>query len=193
MQNRRKFLSGTLGAGFGLAATPLALPLVLAGLVSPAQARYKSPRGFHHQDWFMPLTFDLRKDLKAANESGKMLVLLWEQLGCTYCKQMHEIAFQYEEITDIAKANFHMIQMDMRGKRDFIDLAGKKMTEAELARSTQITFTPTTQFLDAAGKEVFRMPGYANPPVFKAVYEYVVEGGYKKLSFRDWVKEKTGG
>ncbi len=193
MRNRRKFLSRALGAGLGLATAPLIAPLALTGLASPALARYQSPEGFHHQDWFMPLTFDIRRDLKAANRSGKMLVLLWEQLGCVYCKQMHEVAFQYEEITDIAKANFHMIQMDMRGEREFIDLAGEKMAEAKLARNRKITFTPTTQFLDASGKETFRMPGYADPPVFKAVYEYVVEKGYERLSFRDWVRGKTGG
>ncbi len=189
MHPRRQFLTRALGAGLGLAT----VPLVLTGLISPALARYESPEGFHHQDWFMPLTFDLRKDLKAANKSGKMLVLLWEQLGCVYCKQMHEVAFQYEEITDIAKANFHMIQMDMRGEREFINLAGEKIAEDKLARNLKITYTPTTQFLDAAGKEVYRMPGYTNPPVFKAVYEFVVEKGYERLSFRDWVREKTGG
>lgn len=188
MRNRRKFLTGAFGAGLGLTALPLTLPWV-----SPALANYDAPHGFHHQDWFQATTFDLRKDQEAAKKSGKMLTLLWEQIGCTYCKQMHEIAFQYDEITDLAKANFYIVQMDMRGGREFIDLGGEKKTEAKIARANRVTFTPTTQFLGPDAKEAYRMPGYANPPVFKAVYEYVIEKGYTRLTFRDWVKEKVGG
>ncbi|MDA1089964.1 MAG: thioredoxin family protein [Proteobacteria bacterium] len=185
MQNRRKFLTGAFAAGLGLAALPLTIPLA-----APALARYDAPEGFHHQDWFMPTTFDLRRDQEAAKESGKMLTLLWEQVGCTYCKQMHEVAFQYEEITDLAKANFYIVQMDMRGDREFIDLGGEKNTEAKIARASRVQFTPTTQFFGPDAKEAYRMPGYANPPVFKAVYEYVIEKGYANETFQEWVKKK---
>jgi thioredoxin-related protein len=181
MRNRRTFLIGAFGAGLGLAALSLA---------TPALARYDAPEGFHHQDWFMPPTFNLRKDLKAATESGKLLVLLWEQIGCLYCKKMHEIAFQFDEIVDLAKANFHFIQMDMRGDREFIDLNGEKKTEAKIARSYRVTFTPTTQFLGPDAKEAYRMPGYADPPVFKLVYEFVIEKGYEQLTFREWALKK---
>jgi thioredoxin-related protein len=183
MPNRRKFLAGSFGTGIGLAAM---------SILTPAHARYDAPKGFHHQDWFMPSTFDLRKDQQAAIKSGKMLVLLWEQRGCVYCKQMHEIAFQYEEFVNLAKNNFYVVQMDMRGDRSFVSFTGEKKTEAKIAKDLSVTFTPTTQFLDDTSHEVFRMPGYANPPVFKAVYEYVLEKGYEKDSFRDWVKKKTG-
>ena len=182
MQNRREFLTDTFGAGVGFAA--LSFPMSV-------RANYDAPQGFHHQDWFMPTTFDLRQDHKAAVDSGKLLVLLWEQEGCTYCNQMHEVAFSYEEIVDVAKANFHIVQMDMRGERPFVDFKGNKSTEGKIAKSMAVTFTPTTQFHDQAG-EVYRMPGYANPPVFKAVYDYVVEKGYKDGSFRDWIKKKSG-
>jgi thioredoxin-related protein len=188
MPNRRKFLTHAFGAGLGLASLPLSSSI----FPSPAFASYPAPKSFHHQDWFKRSSFDLREDQKAATKAGKMLVLLWEQRGCVYCKKMHEIAFQYEEIVNIAKANFYVIQMDMRGDRSFIDFNGKKKAEDRVARDLSITFTPTTQFLDATSKEVFRMPGYANPPVFKAVYEYVVEKGYEEDTFQDWVKKKVG-
>ncbi len=188
MPNRRKFLTQAFGAGLGLAG----VPLVSALFPVAAFANYKAPKGFHHQDWFMSPSFDFRKDLEAANKSGKTLVLLWEQLGCTYCKQMHEVAFQYDEIVNLAKANFHVIQMDMRGDREFMDFSGKKKTEGKVAKANRVTFTPTTQFFDKTGKEVYRMPGYANPPVFKAVYEYVIDKGYKDGGLKDWIKKKYG-
>ncbi len=189
MRNRRKFLAGAFGTGLGLGLGLAVLPLTLP-LATPALARYDAPEGFHHQDWFQPTSFDLRKDQEAAKKSGKMLVLLWEQLGCTYCKQMHEIAFQYDEIVDLAKANFHIVQMDMRGGREFIGFDGEKKTEAKIAKANRVTFTPTTQFLGEDAKEAYRMPGYANPPGFKAVYEYVIGKGYAHDTFREWVKKK---
>lgn len=190
MPNRRQFISSAAIAGLGLVTAAFVSALPFA---RPALAGYEPPEGFHHQDWFQTPTFDLRKDLMAANESGKMLVLLWEQKGCEYCKAMHEIAFSYDEITDLAKANFYVVQMDMRGKREFLDFNGNKKTEAAIAKASRVTFTPTTQFLETDGSEEYRMPGYAKPPVFLAVYQYVLEKGYRRLSFRDWVKEKVGG
>jgi thioredoxin-related protein len=183
MPNRRKFLTHAFGAGLGLASIPLA---------SSAFANYTPPETFHHQDWFKASTFDLREDQKAATKEGKMLVLLWEQKGCTYCKQMHEVAFQYGEIVNLAKNNFYFIQMDLRGDRMFVDFKGEKKSEAEIAKALRVTFTPTTQFLNDDSKEAFRMPGYADPPIFKAVYEYVIEKGYEKDTFKDWVKKKVG-
>ena len=82
--------------------------------------------------------------------------------------------------------------MDLRGDRMFVDFKGEKKSEAEIAKALRVTFTPTTQFLNDDSKEAFRMPGYADPPIFKAVYEYVIEKGYEKDTFKDWVKKKVG-
>lgn len=32
--------------------------------------------------------------------------------------------------------------------------------------------------------------GYAKPPLFLAVYRYVVEKGYEMASLRDWIKAR---
>ncbi len=127
--------AGAFGIGLCLAAISIA---------TPAQARYDAPKGYHHQDWFMPTTFDLRKDQEAAKKSGKMLVLLWEQRGCVYCKQTHEIAFQYEEIVELAKANFYVVQMGMRGDRSFIGLSDVSRYLAGLRSLADVTFSYET-------------------------------------------------
>ena len=181
MQNRREFL---IKAGRSV------LSAAVLTTASPGLARDQTPEGFAYQDWFQATTFDLRADLEAAENSKKMLVLLWEQRGCYYCKQMHEVAFARKDIVDLIVANFHVVQMDLRGQREFIDLEGQKMSEARIANGNFVNATPTTQFIDDIGSEVFRIPGYAEPKLFKAAYQYVVEGAYNRGSFQKWVEKR---
>lgn len=188
MWNRRQFVAGTAAAGIGLA---VASPWTPAPAEAAAGGQRQVPKNFHHQDWFQKTSFDLQHDLATANKSGKMLVLIWEQVGCVYCKQMHEVAFQRDDIVSIAKANFYVVQMDMNGDRRFKGFDGETVSESDLAGSLLVRNTPTTQFLGDAGDEVFRMPGYAAPPLFKAVYRYVVAKGYDTASLQTWI-EKNG-
>ena len=116
---------------------------------------------------------DLSNDRAAAARQGKILVIVWEQFGCYYCKLMHEVNFQDHDIVNYVRGRFDFVQLDMRGNRVVMDLGGRATTEAKLARANQVTGTPTVQFLDRDGKEVFRMPGYAKPSLFLAIFEYV--------------------
>jgi thioredoxin-related protein len=177
--SRRAFAAAGLAAG-----AVLALPsAAFAGLGVP---------GFRTQPWFAETTFDLGKDLAAAKEAGKTLVLLWEQEGCGYCRQMHAQAFQQPELIDLGIQQFHVVQMDMHGKRKFTDFSGAAVDESKLARTLRVTGTPTTLFYDAAAKEVFRMPGYAQPKIFFLIYQYVAEKGYLTAKLEDWAAKKYG-
>ncbi|MBT5665181.1 MAG: thioredoxin fold domain-containing protein [Rhodospirillaceae bacterium] len=144
--------------------------------------------GLPSLDWFTEASSDLRDDIKGATAKGKLFALVWEQAGCYYCKQMHEVNFGIDEITDFVRSHFELVQMDMHGGRVLTDLKGEVGRETDLARRNRVTGTPTIQFLVADGREVFRMPGYAKPAVFLAAFQYVKEGGYRTLSFRAWVK-----
>ncbi|MYG51452.1 MAG: thioredoxin, partial [Rhodospirillaceae bacterium] len=49
--------------------------------------------GLYHQDWFLQSFLDLKEDLQEAADAGKRLVILWEQKGCPYCKELHHVNF----------------------------------------------------------------------------------------------------
>ncbi len=146
--------------------------------------------GLHTQPWFKATSGDLRRDLAAAQSEGKILVLLWEQKGCPYCRKMHTINFQVPETVDYIKANFYVVQMNLWGERMFTDFDGTRRAEEELARAHRITATPTAQYYKDGPKEVFRLPGYAEPPVLRYVYEFVVTGGYETAGIMDWLKAR---
>lgn len=177
--DRRTFTNGL--AAFGAAG--------IVGL--PGFANATPIAGFEPEPWFAPTTGDLRKDLAAADASGKYLALLWEQKGCQYCHRLHTVNFQFDEITDLGKKHFHTFQMDLWGKRPFVDFDGKTRSEADIAKARGVRATPVILFFDGAGKEVFRMPGYAEPAVQFAIYRFVAEKGYADGSFLDWINKQS--
>lgn len=181
MQNRRDFIKRS---------SLLGLSALSMGASFPSQARSTAIDGFYQQHWFHKTSFDLKKDLEYAKGQGKILTLLWEQHGCHYCKKMHEVVFQDQEIVELISQHFVVIQMDMWGDRQFGALHGKQLKEAALARSYLVRGTPSTIFFDEYGDVVFQMPGYAELPIFLGVYKYVQEKGYNQKSFTDWYKSQ---
>ncbi len=162
------------------------------GLVSFSSKRVAAKsqvlEGIHHQNWFQETSFDLQKDLANAKKSNKNLVLLWEQIGCIYCAKMHANVFTRPDIVELITDNFHVVQMDMRGKRKFVGLDGREATESQIANAMIVNATPTTMFLDHEGDITFRAPGYVKPKFFKAIYQYVIEKAYEDQTIFEWLK-----
>jgi thioredoxin-related protein len=132
---------------------------VSAGAASSVAPPVIGPSGMPTQAWFKESSNDLARDLADAVKSGKRLAIVWEQRGCYYCKRMHDVNFQVRDVVDYVRARFEFVQLNLRGNRVLMDLDGNPVTEAMLARKNRVTGTPTVQFLDGKGKEVFRMPG----------------------------------
>ncbi len=154
--------------------------------------------GLHKQPWFQETFLDLSEDLKEAADSGRRLVIIWEQRGCPYCKQTHEVNFRIPRIVDYVKNNFFVLQLNMWGDREVTDFDGEVTTEKRLARKWRVLFTPTFQFFPdspeaAKGKsggvaEVHRVPGYFKPFHFYFQFRYVKEKGYEtEPSFQRWL------
>jgi len=154
--------------------------------------------GLYKQAWFQETFLDLSEDLAEAAGSGRRLVIIWEQKGCPYCKQTHEVNFRIPLITEYVKKNFFVLQLNMWGDREVTDFDGEKTTEKKLARKWRVLFTPTFQFFPdtigaATGKsggeaEVHRIPGYFKPFHFYFQFRYVKEKGYEtEPSFQRWL------
>ncbi len=154
--------------------------------------------GLYHQDWFLQSFLDLKEDLQEAADAGKRMVILWEQKGCPYCKELHQVNFVDPAIRKYIRANFVVLQLDIWGARPVTDFDGKEMSEKKLARRYGVRFTPTIQFLPATvaaaegkiGKalEVARMPGYLEPSPFLIMFRYVREKAYEKTKFRKYLR-----
>lgn len=113
--------------------------------------------GLHKTDW-MALTFrDVAEDLETAKDEGKRLALIFEQRGCIYCRKLHEEVFSQDDVADYIADNFMVVQYNLYGDEEVVDLDGETLTEKEAARKWGVVFTPTIFFLSddpAAGADV---------------------------------------
>jgi thioredoxin-related protein len=158
--------------------------------------------GLHTQPWFLESFLELADDLAEARDAGKRLAVMWEQVGCPYCRETHLVTLRIPEIRDYIRANFEILQLDIHGAREVVDFNGDAMTEKALARRNGARYTPTIQFFpetlaEIAGRtgsaaEVARMPGYFRPFHFLTMFEYVREKGYAEGDFRAFLKAKVG-
>lgn len=164
------------------------LGIVMLGLSTPAAADEVQVNefGLYHQDWFLESFLDLSEDLQGAQDAGKRFVIIWEQKGCPYCKDLHTKTLSEENIKSYMKENFVVLQMNIWGDREVTDFDGTEMSEKDFAAKSGIAFTPTVQFFheEVAGKvglarEAARLPGYFRPFHFKAMLNYVNEKMYE--------------
>ena len=159
-----------------------------------------SDDGLYVQDWFLDSFLDLSEDLGEAAGEGKNFAVLWEQRGCPYCRELHQVNFARDDIRTYSDANFTMLQLNLWGSREVTDFDGEALEERDLARKWAVNFTPTMMFFpkDPAatdGKsghhaEIARMPGYFKPFHFMSMLEFVREGHYETMGFQRYLQNK---
>ena len=148
--------------------------------------------GLHVQPFFMQTFLDMADDKAEAEAAGKHFAVIFEQRGCPYCKEMHEVNFARPEIADYVAANFGIVQLNLWGSREVTDFDGEAMEEKALARKWNVNFTPTIVFFGKGGepKEVIRMPGYFKPFHFVSMFEYVAEDRYGQEDFQRFLQTR---
>ncbi|MFT4727732.1 MAG: thioredoxin-related protein [Granulosicoccus sp.] len=143
--------------------------------------------GLHKQDWFS-LTFkDVAEDLVDASAEDKRLVILFEQPGCIYCKKMHETVLADPEVVAYIKEHYTVVQYNLFGDEEVVDLDGEVLTEKTAAAKWNIMFTPTWLFLpteaaestNVASAAVGTMPGAFGKGTFLDLFTWVFDKGYQ--------------
>jgi thioredoxin-related protein len=189
MLDRRTFnVSGLALAG--ISAAP--------ALVRAAAELEMNEDGLHVQPWFLESFLDLREDHAESRANGKGFVVLWEQRGCPYCRELHRVNFQKKQIVEYLNSKYTILQLNLWGSRKVTDFDGTELEERKLARKWAVNFTPTTVFFSkevAEGKsgreaEVTRMPGYFKPFHYLSMFEFVEQGAYEKQGFQRYLQDK---
>lgn len=186
MVNRREILSLAALAAVGLASRNADAEPVLGD------------DGLHKQDWFLDGFLEMGPDLEDAAAEGKGLMVLYEQAGCPYCRELHAVNFARPEVVDYLTQKFAVVQLDLWGAREVTDFDGEALEERKLAGKWGVNFTPTMILFPAAAAgagsikeaEAFRAPGYFKPFHFLSSLEYVGEGHYSEKPFQRYLQEK---
>lgn len=140
--------------------------------------------GLHKQPWFSVTFKDLKEDIAAAKDEGKRLAIIIEQRGCIYCKKLHETVFSDPTIAKYISDNFMVVQYNMFGDEEVVDIDGETLTEKTAIRKWGLVFTPTILFLPEVapnGKSTKSAAVMVMPGAF---------GCYTTLHMFQWVREK---
>jgi thioredoxin-related protein len=168
--------------------TLCAAALALGALPLGAAATEVGEDGLHKEDWFSITFKDVAEDIAAANDEGKRLAIVFEQRGCIYCRKMHEELLSDPEVRDYVRDNFKVVQYNLFGDEEVIDLDGEALTEKTAARRWGVVFTPTVIFLPdsvpgspetVAQAAVATMPGAFGRMTFLNMFRWVREKGYE--------------
>ena len=122
---------------------------------------------------FTETFLDFREDVAQAARGGRRLMILFEQDGCPYCKELILTNFSQKAIADKARKKFLAVSLNIWGDREVTWTDGKKFSEKSLAAFLKIQFTPTLVFFDERGAIVARLNGYYPPHRFEAVLDWV--------------------
>lgn len=161
--------------------------IFIFGFAVPVMAAQLGEDGLHKEPWFSQTFRDLKEDLAQANSEGKRLAIIFEQRGCSYCKEVHEKVLSDPEVKDFIKANYMMVQYNLHGDEEVIDLDGEALTEKTAARKWRVLFTPTIFFFpeqaeedkDLASQTVAVMPGAFSKGTFLDMFQWVHLKGYE--------------
>ncbi len=163
-------------------------PFAVRAEMLPAPALGRD--GLFIEDWFRPTTGDLRQDLAHAAGEGRVLALFWERAGCEWCQLLHLGALRDPELRKFPAQRFYSVRLDRFGSAMVTDFDGKPRRQSDLAEHMGVIGTPTFSFRIADGREVLRLPGYAEPPVLLAAFEYVEYGAWAYSTFPAWLEKR---
>lgn len=142
--------------------------------------------GLHKQTWMRDTFLDMAEDLEEAKAEGKRMAIFFEQRGCIYCAKMHEEVFSDPEVSQFIAENFFVVQLNLYGDREAVDLDGDARAEKDLARKWGVLFTPTILFLPdempegqtVAQAAVAVMPGAFGRGTSLDMFTWVAESRY---------------
>ena len=87
--------------------------------------------GLFKQDWFYQSFLELNEDAIEADSTGKYLMVLIEQAGCPYCRELHQVNFKNKEIITYLQDHFLIVQIDLWGSREVVSIDGESLEERD--------------------------------------------------------------
>ncbi len=169
-----------------------AVALVMA--LVPVHASELGDDGLHKADWMRDTFKDLQEDFADAKAEGKRLLILVEQRGCLYCKDMHDNTFSDPRVRALLEETYYPVQINLHGDTEVIDADGEELSEKEAARRWGVLFTPTMIFMPneldeskpAGQQAVAIMPGAFSAGTTFDLFNWVAEDRYLDQSEEDF-------
>ena len=138
-----------------------------------------------------PLTLNwlsYTEGLALAEKENKYVLIYFYTDECSWCKKMVDQTYSNEEIKKILSDQFVAVKIDARSENKVIE-NGEEISERKLATLYQVSGYPTTWFLESNHSPVAPLPGYVTTVQFIPVLNYIGEGWYKNISFKEYLEK----
>jgi len=132
--------------------------------------------------------FDVRRLI---DDSGKPLLVLFEQKQCLTCDELHGDILRREESAELLRL-FRTAQVDIRGGGEVVTPEGATLGVPAWLESLNIRYVPTLLFFDTGANEAFRLEGYVKSFHIQSAMEYVALGAHAaQPDFQAFLRERT--
>lgn len=125
------------------------------------------------------------------NNSGKPLLVLFEQSQCAACDELHLHTLAREESKELIE-RFEVVLLDIWSKAPVQTPDGKQTNVSTWAKMLAVNYAPSMLFFNEGGEEVFRVEAYLKSFHVLAVLDYVASGAYlQEPEFQRFIKARA--
>jgi thioredoxin-related protein len=166
--------------------TPLSL---LLGLTALLIARSTAPRfsnnGPQSADIESPWV-PFREALERAKRYDKKVLVFVDAPWCGWCKKMEASVFEDPKSLAAIQPYFELARIGWDDSETHHRYQGYRYSSMELAQKFGAIGTPTTVFLDAAGRPITHFASYAAPAFYLDLLRYIGSDAYLTLRFEEF-------
>jgi thioredoxin-related protein len=124
-------------------------------------------------------------------DSGRPLLVLFEQGNCAECDELHRDILARSEVA-LALTDVDVVQLDLWSTERLQLPDGRELAARDWAREMGIHYAPSLVFFEAQGEEVFRTEAYLRTFHVHGAIDYVVSGAYRwQPSFQRFLQHRT--
>ena len=140
--------------------------------------------------WFKQSFLDLDEDLDEALKGGKSgLIVYFGQAHCAYCKAIMKDTLSKPDLVEYLTRRFDMVGLSIHDVQELTAPDGKTLTVKEYSIREDTQFTPTLTFFGNDRQKALTLRGFYPAYKMRAALEYVADGHYQTMSFRDYLAQ----
>lgn len=168
----------------------LSLTILFAINLSAKEGKVIGASNHQAPAWFKDSFLDISEDIEEASEKSKHFMIFLDFEGCPYCAKMLKESFEEQNKTsDFIKANFDVIELNVKGSREVTWIDGDVISEKELTEKLKIQYSPTVLFFSDKKELVARVNGYRNSSDFQYILDFVAQKKYETINLATYLEK----
>jgi thioredoxin-related protein len=143
-----------------------------------------------YPNWFKRSLLDLDDDLDEALKNGKSgLIVYFGQAHCAYCKALMKDTLAKRDLVEYVNRRFDTVGLSIHDVRELTTPEGETLTVRDYSMREDVQFTPSLVFFGKDGQKALTLRGFYPTYEMRAALEYVADGHYQTMSFRDYLAQ----